>query len=391
MRNKRLPAAVVLTVATVAALLCAALSVYAARKTDTAAEFLARAFCLLIGYLLGMFLTAEAVTRKLTGKPCSELGETGNPGMANVMAHLGLKPGFTVLAGDIGKTAAAALLSWVLFSSLVGRVAIIYAALGVTLGHNYPVWNHFRGGKGVATTCAGIALFSFGWGIGADLVGALAVILSHYLCVGAVIIPLAFLVPAFALYGPEAGTVAGILAALMAVKHMPAVLGIRTGDTPQIDLAGKLWDRLRGMRHQPQTESSRDNTSVKENAEGTSESETVIDRRFLRELGRQRGAASMERMDMEKEIIRQHILFYGRVQGVGFRYQAMYGARQYGLTGWVENLDDGTVEMEVQGTAAGIGRLLTQLQSGRWIRIDGMEAKDEPLQPDERSFRVRGY
>ncbi len=48
----------------------------------------------------------------------------------------------------------------------------------------------------------------------------------------------------------------------------------------------------------------------------------------------------------------------------------MYAARSFDLTGWVENLPDGSVEMEVQGTAMGIGRLLTHMQSGHWIRIE---------------------
>ena len=48
-------------------------------------------------------------------------------------------------------------------------------------------------------------------------------------------------------------------------------------------------------------------------------------------------------------MIRKHILFYGRVQGVGFRYHATYKASLLGLTGWVRNLEDGSVEMEVQG------------------------------------------
>ena len=47
--------------------------------------------------------------------------------------------------------------------------------------------------------------------------------------------------------------------------------------------------------------------------------------------------------------IRKHIIFYGRVQGVGFRYYSVNKARQLGLTGWVKNLCDGSVEMEVQG------------------------------------------
>lgn len=38
------------------------------------------------------------------------------------------------------------------------------------------------------------------------------------------------------------------------------------------------------------------------------------------------------------EILRKHIIFYGRVQGVGFRYHAKYGADMLGLSGWVRNL-----------------------------------------------------
>lgn len=352
----------------------------AAEPMNSAGGLRSRILSLLIGYLLGMFLTAEVVTRKLTGKPCSELGETGNPGMANVMANLGMKPGWMVLAGDIGKTVLATLLSWILFGSSIGRLAILYAGLGATLGHNYPVWNRFRGGKGVATTCVAIAAFSFGWGIGADLVGALVVLFSQYLCVGAIVIPAVFLLPAFRLYGTEAGAVTLVLTALMAIKHMPAVRGIRSGETKRNDLPGKIRAHMEAGK-----------SSSPEEREEEEEEETVIDAMFLQELRRQRGVRGVEKMDMEKEIIREHILFYGRVQGVGFRYQAMYGARELGLTGWVENLEDGSVEMEVQGTAAGIGRLLTKLQSGNWIRILRMDAEEVPVRPEESGFRVTGY
>ena len=54
----------------------------------------------------------------------------------------------------------------------------------------------------------------------------------------------------------------------------------------------------------------------------------------------------------EKEPVRKHILVSGRVQGVGFRYRTYYLAQNLGLTGWVQNLDDGRVEMELQGDEA---------------------------------------
>ena len=116
----------------------------------------------------------------------------------------------------------------------------------------------------------------------------------------------------------------------------------------------------------------------------------TADEDFMTLLMRQKGAR-MAGFDPERDTVREHIIFHGRVQGVGFRYQAMYAARTFGLTGWVENLPDGSVEMEVQGTPAAIGRVLTHLRSGHWIRIDNMDVEELPLVAGERGFGVRGY
>lgn len=87
---------------------------------------------------------------------------------------------------------------------------------------------------------------------------------------------------------------------------------------------------------------------------------------------------------MEK--VRRHIRFSGRVQGVGFRYTACYIARSLGLTGWVRNLWDGDVEMEVQGCPEVIDKLVADLNKGRFIRIDSMETEDISVKK-ESSFR----
>lgn len=81
-------------------------------------------------------------------------------------------------------------------------------------------------------------------------------------------------------------------------------------------------------------------------------------------------------MEDVKEIIRKHIIFYGRVQDVGFRYYSTHKARQLGLVGWVKNLDDGSVEMEVQGKESDIDKLIIFLDGHLWIRIDTMEVKN---------------
>lgn len=86
---------------------------------------------------------------------------------------------------------------------------------------------------------------------------------------------------------------------------------------------------------------------------------------------------------------RRHYYFSGRVQEVGFRYTAFYIAENLGLTGWVANLSDGRVELEVQGKAETIGQLLHRLNDSGRICITHMEETECPLCREE-GFRVRG-
>ena len=85
--------------------------------------------------------------------------------------------------------------------------------------------------------------------------------------------------------------------------------------------------------------------------------------------------------------VRQHIIFSGIVQGVGFRYRAYYAASKLGLTGWVYNMADGRVEMEVQGERTAVERLLRYLPMERFIRVDSMDTKEISLKEGERDFR----
>lgn len=86
--------------------------------------------------------------------------------------------------------------------------------------------------------------------------------------------------------------------------------------------------------------------------------------------------------------VRKHITFYGRVQGVGFRYTAKYLAQSLQLTGWVKNEWDGTVTMEVQGREPMINKLLVGLNQSSFISIEWMDTKEIPLEK-ESSFYVR--
>lgn len=83
--------------------------------------------------------------------------------------------------------------------------------------------------------------------------------------------------------------------------------------------------------------------------------------------------------------VRRHLIFYGRVQEVGFRYYSVCKARELGLTGWVKNLPDGRVEMEVQGQKKKIGELITFLERQLYIMITGID-ETEMLLEDEQGF-----
>lgn len=87
-------------------------------------------------------------------------------------------------------------------------------------------------------------------------------------------------------------------------------------------------------------------------------------------------------------MIRKHMYFSGDVQGVGFRYRSAWIARSLGLTGWVLNLWDGRVEMEVQGDRQTIEQMVQSLYEQSYIRISYIEAEEIPIKPSENKFRV---
>ena len=107
---------------------------------------------------------------------------------------------FRVLAGDVGKTLLACLLCRYVCGAELGTLATAYAGLGCILGHDYPFWHWFHGGKGVACDAAALILIWPMGGLFSCLIGLTAVLLTGYLPLGAVLIPAAFILPAFLEY-----------------------------------------------------------------------------------------------------------------------------------------------------------------------------------------------
>ena len=152
--------------------------------------------------------------------------------MANIMTHLGKRAGLLVLAGDVLKTAAACWFCWQLAPEL-HLTALLYGGFGAVLGHNWPFWNHGHGGKGVAVTCAWLMLYLPVTGVLCCLAGGIAVLLTGYLPLGAVLIAALAVPVGWLQYGGEAGAILLLSAAIMLARHWSGLVRVYRGEEPQ--------------------------------------------------------------------------------------------------------------------------------------------------------------
>ena len=208
-----------------------------------------KALSVLIGYLFGCFLTAEVVAKKYAGKSSSQLGLSGNPGMVNIMSTLGFVPGMLTLLGDVMKCALAMLTVKLLFPQ-GDRPLLFYAGFGCALGHCFPFWRGFKGGKGAATTCALVVLYSLPWGLIALLASGLLVIITKYLCLSGPLVPLIYALGMFLEKDYEAAVMSLILSLIALRLHWPFIMGIRTGTTRKDDVLAAVKRKLKKKNKQ---------------------------------------------------------------------------------------------------------------------------------------------
>ena len=127
-------------------------------------SMLERIVCLAIGYVLGLFQTSYIYGRK-QGIDIREHG-SGNAGTTNAFRTMGKKAGALTLLGDILKCVLAMLIARLLFGGSFGddiRLLELYAGAGCILGHNFPFYLKFKGGKGIAASVG--LLLAFDWRI----------------------------------------------------------------------------------------------------------------------------------------------------------------------------------------------------------------------------------
>jgi glycerol-3-phosphate acyltransferase PlsY len=186
---------------------------------------------LLAAYLIGSIPFALILARRWSIDDLRLVG-SGNLGAANVMRASGVKAGILVALLDMSK---GALSVWIARQLSVDSAAPAVAGVAAILGHIYPVWVRFRGGKGVATACG---VFSVLTPLAVPPAFALflaVVLVTKYISLGSLIASIA-LPPLAYLTGSSAAAVGAACAAsaIIVLRHRSNVERLRAGTERRI-------------------------------------------------------------------------------------------------------------------------------------------------------------
>ena len=202
----------------------------------------ARIIVLIIGYLAGLFQTG-VIYGKIVHTDLRKSG-SGNTGMTNSIRVLGWKAGVIVFAGDMLKCVAAMVVCWLLFRTRypdLVRLLMLYAGLGCVLGHNFPFYLKFQGGKGIAASVGLICAFDFRMIPICAVCFFLAVVPTGFMSLGSLAMVSGFLVqtivfgqlgwlPVASWFLPETYVVAVIITALAFIRHKDNIRRLIRGE-----------------------------------------------------------------------------------------------------------------------------------------------------------------
>ncbi|WP_296226103.1 glycerol-3-phosphate acyltransferase [uncultured Lactobacillus sp.] len=200
---------------------------------------LSKFLAVIIGYLFGNFISAMFVGEYYLHKDPTKYG-SGNPGTANMGAVFGKKAGILTCIGDLLKTLLAICLVYVIYHQ---HLLTAYTGLGVVLGHCFPVFNHFKGGKAVAVTAMVTVLYDWRAGLITLLIALVLTAIMQNLTIP----PLVFML-SFSIYqltrSLEPGLVFLIMTAVMAFKFRYDIWDFFTGRGKRVDILYTIKKKL---------------------------------------------------------------------------------------------------------------------------------------------------
>ena len=190
---------------------------------------IARIVAVAIGYVIGLFQTGY-LYGKSHGIDIREHG-SGNSGTTNTLRTLGWKAGVITFIGDVAKAIIAVVIVHFLFREMDGlKVIELYAGFGAVLGHNFPFYLKFKGGKGIAST-SGMILAVCPQAAPLCLILFIVIVLAtRYVSLGSIIMVIAFVIQS------------------ITYNHL-GWLGVESGYMPEFDILAACFTALAIWQH----------------------------------------------------------------------------------------------------------------------------------------------
>ena len=195
---------------------------------------------IILGYLIGSIPFGVIIGRLTRGIDVRDYG-SGSMGMANVLRTVGARAGVFVFLADVAKGAVAVALAWPIFGSLSDMFAWGQVAGGAAaiIGHSWPIYIGFRGGRGVTTGFGALLVMSWPVGLICFAIFLAVVSLSRYVSLGSMLAGLAVLaamIP-FIVFdlAPFAYLVFGLIAVSIVIfRHRGNIRRLLSGIEPKI-------------------------------------------------------------------------------------------------------------------------------------------------------------
>lgn len=200
---------------------------------------------LISGYLLGSINTS-IIAGGFLGENIRRKG-SGNAGLTNTLRVLGPKAAVAVFAGDVLKAVLACLLGYLLTANELGserlfdlvnpNLGLMLAGTSCIVGHIFPVFFQFKGGKGVLTSVA--VVFMMDWRIGAILLClfVIVVLITRYVSVGAMTAAVGFPIVCLLLEKPSYSMVYAVsIALLIIIMHRQNIGRLINGTEPKLKM-----------------------------------------------------------------------------------------------------------------------------------------------------------
>lgn len=186
-----------------------------------------------LAYLAGSVPSALLIVHRTTGRDVRREG-SGNVGATNALRVAGLKAGAIVTVLDVGKGAFAV---WAMSATTPDSAWRAAAAAAAVLGHCYPVWLRFCGGKGVATGLGAYLVLAPKAALAAVVVWLVVLLIGRWVSLASMVATAVFPVLAGWLGSSPSVIVLTVtgLAAIIVVRHMDNIRNLLAGTEPKID------------------------------------------------------------------------------------------------------------------------------------------------------------